>query len=322
MTRRILYAALFLSLAWTTAPALLGLAREAIGLRSLSLHDRRAKLMAPFYESAVKTDGVISKDEPVALVLRKEEDLNPAIFFNYYAYPRTTRIFRDLRAYREAKERPRQIVRVAGDVRPMTYEQVRAQEIGREFFSPLTLPAETTRNAIVPIVASVDGPPPDNYRTEAAIENASDVPVRVGFELFPWNRIAPVVLEPGERRTWNDFVYVVFDLREQGWLRLTADGPVRARFWFVNRGRRDVVELPFVEVTRRATLDSPPGAKLWMLNPNDSAIGVEINGVGHLVKARDWSWIPREGHLTLDSAEPFVAYVSWRDRDGRSRFTW
>lgn len=321
MTRRIVFAVVFLSFAWTSVPRLVKLARQAAYLRNFSIEERRLRVIGPYYESVARLRSSLP-DEPVALVLRNAEDISAALFFNYYTYPRRTVIFKSLAAYRAAKERPGRLVRVTDDLQEMTYGQIRDEGIGKGLVAKVNLPTDTMQRAIVPFVGSVDGPPPDVYTTEAAIENTSNARVRVRFELFPWKRTAEVVLEPRQRLTWNDFIYQVFDLREQGWLRFTADAPVRARFWFVNRGRRDAVELPFARVVQRHEFDAPPGSKLWIINPNDAPLILSINGAGHIVKPMEWAWHPVSGRLAVDGQSPFVAFVSSRDDNKRSHFEW
>lgn len=326
MTRRLLFAAVFFSLAWATLPSLVKLGRQALALRELSMEQRRAKVMGPFYESMARLRTSIPPTETVAVILRQPIDITPALFFNYYIYPHPTRLFDNLRAYRDTPQPPRRIVRAdqttPEQLREMAYEEVRAEIIGLDYISPIDLPEETIRDGLVPVVASVGGAGPDSYTTEAVMANPSDAPVRVVFELLPSRQTAEVVLGPGQRVPWNDFVYEVFDRNVQGWMRFRADGPVRARFWIVNRGRRDAVALPFRDPVRHAEFNAPSAAKLWILNPNDRAIGVSINSVGHGLPALEWAWLPKSGPLVLTSDDDFVAYVSWRDSDGGSRFAW
>jgi hypothetical protein len=326
MTRRVLFAAVFFSLAWTTLPALVNLTRKAVDMRRLSMDQRRAKVMGPFYDSVLRLNRSIPRGETVAIVLPQRFDINPALFFNYYAYPRRTRIYDNLRAYRDAPERPRRIIRAdenaTEQLREMTYEQFRAAVIGKDHVSGFELPEDTIREGIVPVAASVRGAGPDVFTTEAVMANPSSVPVRVTVEILPFRRTAEIVLEPQQQRTWNDFVYEVFDVMDQGWVRFRADAPVRARFWFVNRGRRDAAPLPFLRPVTRAELDAPLGSRLWVVNPNAWLIGVFINDDGHVVQPLNWSWLPKSGPLVIKGESPFVVFVSWRDSDGRSHFAW
>ncbi|MEA2568070.1 MAG: hypothetical protein QOI24_71 [Acidobacteriota bacterium] len=101
MTRRVLAAILFASLAWTTVPALLHLAREAAALRKLPLGDRRALVTKGFSRATRDVLASTAPNERLALVPRYDHpgESDAAVFFNYYAYPRATRTWSGLSAY-------------------------------------------------------------------------------------------------------------------------------------------------------------------------------------------------------------------------------
>src|SRR5216117_1180566 len=78
---------LLLSLAWTTAPQLLQLAREATSLAPLSRSQRRARVNGSLVEGVRRVKRSLPPNEPVALI-------GPPgfiIFANYYGYPWLTR---------------------------------------------------------------------------------------------------------------------------------------------------------------------------------------------------------------------------------------
>jgi hypothetical protein len=312
MIRRFALGALFLSLAWTTLP---GLVRAARANRQDAAQIELRRLARS-----------IRPGETVALLPRQAVDAPAVAFFNYYAYPQHTRLFYDLRSYRETSGRPRRIIRFdlerSPHPRELTYEEVRAEVIGDDRVSSLQPPALTVTGGIVPTVASVGGPWPDDFRTEAVVVNASPSPVRVTFELLPRRQKVDVLLRPHQEMKWNDFVYEVFDRRDQGWMRFNCDGPVRARFWFVDRGRRQALEVPLSAPATRVHFNAPPEAKLWFLNPNERPIAIMVNDARHQVPALSWGTIRVTGSHLLTSEDPFVAYISWRDGEGKTRVVW
>lgn len=327
LVRRLAFVLVFVSLAWTTVPGLAHGVRQALDLWPLSLTERRARLFGPFYESVLRVGATLPAKQPVALVLERADDVDPALFLNYYLFPRPAKLYFGLGEYRMDPKGPRRIVRIhigrSPEARLMTYEAVRAEEIGSDHVvQHFDLQEETARSFVVPLVSSGDGPPPDVYTTEAVMENAGSAAARVNVRMYPANHTAQVILEPGERRTWNDLVYQLYSRLDAGWLEIESDQPLRARFWFVNRARTDADVVEFARFFRSATINVPVGGRLWVLNPHDRELPVRLNGGDHKLPPRSLIPLVWVGEARLQSADEWYALVSWRDAAGKTYFRW
>lgn len=325
--RRIAFVALFLSLAWHTAPRLIEGARVAFDLRGLSADERRARVIGPFYESVQRIVKSTPPGEPLAVITDARPDLDAALFFVYYAFPRTVVIYKALDLYRMDERRPKTTVRIdlarSPEARLMPYAEIRAEQIGgRHIVYAPSAGEEESRSFAVPLVSSGDGPAPDVYTTEVAMENGGASPARVTATIHPSGRRTVIDLAPGEKRTWADFVWQAFGSMEVGWLEVQSDAPVRARFWFVNRGRRDADVLRWVKWFRSAKLIVPARGRLWVINPHESELAVRLNGAEHRLPPR--AVIPLEwvGGADIASEREWYAFVTWRDAEQNTRFEW
>lgn len=324
--RALAFAAVLLSLAWTTGPGLIDAARQAAALAGLDPEERRERTMAPFYESVRRIDSLTPPAEPLAIVLAGQEDGGPALFFNYYAFPRRTRLYFGLERYRLDSKGPRRIVRIAGrhsaEARLMSYDAVRAEEIGRDFVVRDFDLGEAARRFVVPLASSGDGPAPDTYTTEGALHNTAEVPAQVTVRMNPSGREARFELGPGERRIWNDVVYDLFGALDVGWMLIESDQPLQARFFFVSRPSRDADRLQFARFFRSARIDVPVGGRLWVLNPHARELPVRLNEGEHRLPPRSLIPLVWVGGAELLADEDWYAFVSWRDRNGRTYFRW
>jgi hypothetical protein len=326
LLRALALAVVFLSLIWTTGPRLLDAVAEGTKLWRLEPGARRRQVFGPFYESVQRINATAPPGEPLALVVERQEDLGPALFFNYWAFPRPTKLYFGLEPYRHDTGGPRRIVRIAGrhfpEARLMSYDTVRAQEIGDDFVVRQFDLSEPSRRFVVPLASSGDGPAPDTYTTEGVLENTADLPAAVTVRLHPSGRSAQVELRPREHRAWNDVVYQLFGVMEVGWLEIESDQLLRACFFFVSRPSRDADALQFVDYFRNARIDVPAGGRLWVLNPHDRELHVRLNEGSHRLPPR--SLIPLEwvGGAELHAEDDWFAFVSWRDRAGKTYFRW
>lgn len=325
------YAVLFLSLAIGTVPRLLTITREAIGLRRLAYKERRARVNGELYIAVREIASTMAPQEPVAVVQHPApKNTGLAMLADYYFYPRRVKLYSTSRAYEADKSPARPVtigyIDIAGSpvLRRSTYAEIRAHEIGSEFVVHSLVPDHVAQSFIVPMMASGEGPPPDVYTTEGVAENSGPSEAHVTFEMFPSGSRADVVLQPGERRTWNDAAYQLFGSVDVGWMRVTADHPIRSQFWFVNRGRSSAAVLQAVDrVSENATtLAAPERGKLWIVNPNDRALSFTFNGERRGAGALTLTGIPASGTVRVEGDGPLFAYVSWRDKNGDTHFVW
>lgn len=324
--RRLALAVLFLSAAWTTVPRLAEEVRRAFDLRALSHLERRTEMFRPFYEQFLHIDAFLPRGEPVGVILDTFPDAGPALFFAYYAFPRPAHFYHGLPQYRSDPAAPQRLVamsRQTGELRLMTYAEIRAERIGaKHVVSRLEPGPEEVRALVIPLVSSGDGPPPDVYTTEAVVVNRGAQAAYVRVRMFPAGHEAAFVLEAGELRTWTDFVHQLFGTMETGWLRIESDQPLGARFWFVNRGRNDAEVLEPASWFRKARLDVPPGGRMWVLNPHDRRLPVRLNQGRHRLPPRSVIPLVWVGEALVESDDDWFAFVSWRDAGGDTRFIW
>jgi len=177
-----------LSLAWTTVPQLLHLAREATTLAPLSRTERRARVNGAIVEGVRRIKRAQPPNRPVAL-------LGPSgfiIFANYYGYPWLSRDLGTLDTYRAAAGQPRRpdtiVVVDESGARFATYAELRDERLraGRTVHGAALKAAP--RTFVIPLAGSVDGLPPDTYVTEAEFANDAAQPVNVRVTLLPASR--------------------------------------------------------------------------------------------------------------------------------------
>ncbi|HKO54452.1 MAG TPA: hypothetical protein VJ276_01160 [Thermoanaerobaculia bacterium] len=317
MLRRIVLAILLASAVVPTLPRLLTEVRYAHELRALTPEQRRERMMGAFYVSTRRLDRDLPGEEPLALIIRQPSDLDSAIFFNYYVYPRRTRVYRTLGEYAmdRSPSRPRTIIAIGGDARRTSYEELRAERI-TDSVALAALPAEARQSFLIPMAVSLDGPPPDTYTTEATL--FADREARVTITFYPSRATSELTLRAGETRRIRDLVYEQFRRMDAGWAEVRATAPIRASFFFVNRGAGVFAPLPPFTPARRFTLEG--GGKLWLVNPSDRQVVARVNGEARPLAPRVLISMPAARSVEADA--PIYAFLSERQPDGNTRFVW
>jgi hypothetical protein len=323
MMRRVPVAILFASLAWTTAPALLHLAREAAAMRKLPLRDRRALVTKGFSRATEDVIASTPPNERLALIPRYDHpgETDAAVFFNYYAYPRATRTWFGLQAYALDVDprRPATVIGFGGGPHRTTYEALREESMrGPNIVRDLQPSAEARRELIVPFVASGDGPPPDLYTVEAIF--AADTPANVDVTIFPSGITRRFVVNG--RRTFRDLYYETSGTLGFGWARIRSDVPLRTAFHFVNRGRSVSTPIAVVTDPPPMPLHFPPrpAARLWLANFSDEAVIAMAGGVGARVPAH--GLIQMGPEVIVTAPKPLFAFLSEKKPDGSTEFIW
>jgi hypothetical protein len=335
---RAVCALLLLSLAATTLPRLVARTLEALTLLPLPYESRRERQMGAWYASIQSLRQTLPKKAPVALVLGIR-DTEPAIFANYYLYPIRTRLFAGRNDYRNAAPdptRPKTIVAVTSEKAERTsYEVLRDREL-RAGHRVVTSPqlSEAATSFVLPIAASLDGAAPETFVIEATlvdqngpaphITSMERLPrtneVRITF--WPKGESRTVRIEAGDTVAYYDLVYQLFGVMESGWIQVESRLPMRAAFYFVNRGRADATRLPNVRqfATRIPAAPLYRDAKLFLLNFGDSiavtTVGAEtIPIMPHAIVAKPISTIPAvNGNV--------YAFVTTRELNGKTDFYW
>jgi hypothetical protein len=336
---RVVCALLLLSLAATTLPRLVSRTREALTLLPLPYESRRERQMGAWYASIQSLRRVLPKKEPVAMVLGIR-DTEAAIFANYYLYPIRTRIFAGRNDYRNAAPdptRPKTIIAVTSEkVERTTYEILRDRELRaghREVITPEL--SEPATSFILPIAASLDGAAPETFVIEATLvdQNGSwprsaladgigpfSNEVRITF--WPKGESRTLRIAPGATVSYYDLVYQLFGVMDSGWMQIESRLPLRAAFYFVNRGHADATRLPNVQqfATRIPPAPLHRDAKLFLLNFSDSiavtTVGAEtIPIMPHAIVTKPINTIPAvSGNV--------YAFVTTRELNGKTDFYW
>jgi hypothetical protein len=335
---RVVCALLLLSLAATTLPRLVARTRDALTLLPLSYESRRGRQMGAWYASIESLRRTLPKKEPVALVLGIR-DTEAAIFANYYLYPIRTRLFAGRNDYRNAAPdptRPKTIIAVTSErVERTSYETLRDRELQaghREVAAPQL--SEPATSFVLPIAASLDGAAPETFVIEATLADQNGPALssallerlprsnEVRITFWPKGETRTLRMEAGETVSYYDLVYQLFGVMASGWVRIDSTLPLRAAFYFVNRGRAGATRLPNVQHFATYIPAQPlhRDAKLFLLNFSDSiavtTVGVEtIPIMPHAIVTKSINTIPAvSGNV--------YAFVTTRELNGKTDFYW
>jgi hypothetical protein len=323
---RIACALLFLSLAATTLPGLVVLVDEARTLLPLAYEARRERQMGPWYASVKALRRELQLREPVALVAASR-DIDSAVFANYYLYPIRTRLFVGRNSYRNAANDPalpKTIVAVTADrVERTTYDALRDRDLraGRRVVErpELSLPSTTF---VLPIAVSLDGPAPETFVTEATVVNTSLQPAFVRATFYPKGTVRTMTIAPGAAAAYYDLVHQLFGVMDRGWMRVDASQPLRAAFYFANRGHGDATLLPNVTGPATGIAAAPiyRDTKLFVLNPKDTPVTALVaDGPVRLDPHAFVSWpITKVPRVSGD----VYAFAATRELNGHTDFLW
>jgi hypothetical protein len=323
---RIAAALLFLSLAASTLPRLVAIVNNARTLLPLSYEARRERQMGPWYASIEKLRSELPKKEQVALIA-PPRDLDAAVFANYYLYPIRTRIYAGRNAYRNAaldRTRPAIVIAVnARHAERTEYDILRNRDLGagRRIVAAPELSAPATR-FVLPLAASLDGPSPDTFVTEATLANPGDAPAEVRVTFWPKGLVRTVIIAPRNTKTYYDFVYQLFGILNSGWMQVDASQPLRGAFYFANRGRGDATLLPNAVNTATAIVPGPlhRDTKLFVINPKETRATVVLNGESIPIDPHAFISRPIETLPTISG--DVYAFVTTRELNGRTDFLW
>jgi len=323
---RIAGALLFLSLAATTLPRLVVLVNNARTLLPLGYEARRERQMGPWYVSVEALRRELPPHEAVALIAAPR-DVESAVFASYYLYPIRTRLFVGRNNYRNAAPDPtlpKTIVAVTADrVVRTTYDALRDRDLraGRRVVGAPTL-SERRRTFILPIVASLDGPAPETFVIEATIGNPNPAPAAVRMTFWPKGMVRTMSIAPGATVAYYDLVHQLFGITDRGWMQVDSSLPLRAAFYFVNRGHGDATLLPNITGPATGIVTAPMyrDTKLFVVNPNTTPSTAVIGGESILLGPHAFvSWPVT--NVPIVSGDVY-AFVATRELNGRTDFLW
>jgi hypothetical protein len=323
---RVFGALLFLSLAASTSPRLIGLVNDAITLYPMRYEARREHQMGEWYTSIETLRRELPRHELIALI-SSPQDRDSAVFANYYLYPIRTRSVGTRSDYRSTAADPTQpktLVAVgASRAERVAYDVLRNRDLrsGRRVVRQPQLSAPAS-SFVLPLVASLDGAAPATFVTEATITNPNSLPAEVRAVFWPKGMVRTITIPPGATVEYYDFLHQVFDTLDRGWLRLDSSQPLQAAFYFANRGGGDSTLLP--NATTTATYI--PAAQLY----RDSKLFLVNASDGRATAVVDSESIPIDPHAfivrpttTIPVVEGNVfAFVTTRELNGRTDFYW
>ena len=93
-----------------SGPELLSMARLALSLRGKTWDERRQVILGAYYRDAVALNRTLPPGAAVALIPRRPEDRDVAMFSVYHFYPRPARVYFSVEEWQRAREHPRYIV--------------------------------------------------------------------------------------------------------------------------------------------------------------------------------------------------------------------
>jgi hypothetical protein len=101
---------LIVPLVIASAPQLLYTTRLAWSLRGKSWDQRRQIVFGDYYPATVAISRTVPADEIIALIPKRPEDRDVAMFSVYHFYPHPARVYFTVDEWRKARDRPRWVV--------------------------------------------------------------------------------------------------------------------------------------------------------------------------------------------------------------------
>lgn len=304
-------------------PPLVAGVRLAASMLRMPYEARRERLMGDWYRSIERLRREIPRHERIALIAGDGH----VVFANSYLYPRRTRMYPSRDAYRSAAfdpARPATIVYVNDSIAErVDYETLRDRDLraGRRVVAHPQLGPPAT-SWTLPIAASIEGPPPETFVTEATLVNDGDAPADVRFTLWPSGRTASATIAPRATSSWYDLVHQLYGKTGSGWMSVEASRPLRMAFYFANRGRHDATLLPDVKGPATAL----PDARLWrdnklfLVNVADAPATATVNGQPVALPPRGFVVRPIDAIPRV--AGNVYAFVTTRELVPRTDFVW
>jgi hypothetical protein len=295
--------AVFLGALLFSLPGAVRLAQRMIELAPLPYEERRAHVLDESYPSLRALEKTLPPGD-VNVLLLGPNAIDRGIFINYHLYPRASHLyFGEIPA--DAPRRPLLVTEAHGPVR-------------KTIVRDLPVSADAHRELIVPLVAALQGS--DGYATEAVFRAERDA--RVTLTLLPAGLEKTYVVRAREPLVFSDVVYECFGRMTTGWLRVRAEEPVRAGFWFVNRGRVVASPIPIITTIPPLPHRIAGGEKLFVLNPGAAAVAARVNGHAEVIDAGALRLFSAQEVNEVDADAPLIAFTSTKTEDGNTRFAW
>jgi len=312
---RFVFAIVFTSLAVTTGPGLLDLAKRAHHLRGLPYEKRRAEVNGEVYTSAKLLDQSFPPNDPLALVTAGSNG-SYAIFGTYYLYPRPTRQYGGFDVYRLAASdpnRPKTIILAESRLTPVSYEEVRDARLRQRRVVHAKPSGVPRAEFVIPFAACGDGVPPNAWVTEADFANENNATATVRMEFHAPLRAKTITIAPHAAASFYDLVYEMFRHVDTGWIHVKSSLPLRTSVWFVNRGNDHVAPIPLVDAKPNAgTIICPSECKAWLLNLADRDNVAHLTARDVALKPNELKFVSFTGAETVNAADVF-AFASTKE---------
>jgi hypothetical protein len=314
-----------LSAAAQTLPRLLSLVRQSGELAALTYDERRARLIAEYYPS-LQTIRTTTNNGPLGLIAFTPLDWDRAFFAAYYLYPQPTRPFLRYEHYRDSPIKDRYPTLVALNLERDPRLRVATYDAIVEESAPPPVIANTGEalfsgdNFIVPVALSVFGPIPHDYRTEAVLE--SDGQATVTMTYYPSGATRSHRLMPRSPMRIADVSMDVFGVKGTGWVRVTSTSPIRASFWFVNRGTRHATPIPLMTAAQLLPRQLDASERLWVVNPGERPVEVFVNNERINLGPHGLHIQSASQSSSISGTAPVIAFTSKKLQSGEVEFAW
>ena len=321
----VVLAAVFVSAALHTSPRLWSLVRQSFDLASLDYESRRSRLVAEYYPS-LSTIRAATHNQPLGLIAFTPLDWDRAFFAAYYLYPQPAKPFLRYEHYRDSPVKDRYPALIALNLhrdprlRLATYDEIVEESAPPPVMAPFGEALTAGSSFIVPVTLSLFGPIPHDYRTEAVL--TADEATSVAMTFHPSGSRRTYEMGPGSTLRFGDVAMDVFGMKSTGWVSVTANRPIRASFWFVNRGTRHATPIPLFTGPARLPKRLEGGERLWVVNPADVTVTVTINGRPVAIAPRAVHIEAAEPSTNATGSEAVIVFTSQKLPSGAVEFVW
>ncbi|HEX9459411.1 MAG TPA: hypothetical protein VGA84_09725, partial [Thermoanaerobaculia bacterium] len=147
-------------------------------------------------------------------------------------------------------------------------------------------------------------------------------PAEVRVTFWPKGLVQTITIAPGATTKYYDFVHQLFGVLDRGWVRVDSPLPLRAAFYFANRGHGDATLLPNIVGPATGIVAAPiyRDTKLFVINPGATPVTAVVGGVSFPFDPHAFvSWpVTNMPRVSGD----VYAFVATRELNGRTDFLW
>jgi len=109
--------------------------------------------------------------------------------------------------------------------------------------------------------------------------NDGEEAAHLRLTLMPEGTVRTITIPPHGSVAFYDLLVQLFGMMDVRWVSAESDRPLRAGFWFVNRGRNQSEPLPLVTKAAGGPLFCPADeCKVWLLNLTNEDGTIVVSG--------------------------------------------